>query len=95
MKKFQKFNKSINFRGFIFIYITALLSLQAQSPSENLFEQANLAYNKGDYKNAISFYEKTLKMGQHSGALYFNLGNSYYKTNNIAESIYCVNLIGK
>ena len=27
-------------------------------------------------------------MGQHSGALYFNLGNSYYKTNNIAESIY-------
>ena len=88
MKKFQNFNKSINFRGFIFVYITALLSLQAQSSSENLFEQGNLAYNKGDYKNAISFYEKTLEMGQHSGALYFNLANSYYKTNNIAESIY-------
>ena len=88
MKKLQNFNKSINFRGFIFVYITALLSLQAQSPSENLFQQGNLAYNKGDYKNAISFYEKTLEMGQHSGALYFNLGNSYYKTNNIAESIY-------
>ena len=58
MKKFQNFNKSINFRGFIFVYITALLSLQAQSPSEDLFEKGNLAYNKGDYKNAISFYEK-------------------------------------
>ena len=87
MKNFQNFNKSINFRGFIFVYITALLSLQAQSQSENLFEQGNLAYNKGDYKNAISFYEKTLEMGQHSGALYFNLGNSYYKINNIATNV--------
>jgi tetratricopeptide (TPR) repeat protein len=27
-------------------------------------------------------------MGQHSAALYFNLGNSYYRLNKVAESIY-------
>ncbi|MEH6514106.1 MAG: SH3 domain-containing protein, partial [Maribacter arcticus] len=34
------------------------------------------------------FYTDILDDGEHSAAVYYNLGNSYYKLNNIAESIY-------
>ena len=40
------------------------------------------------YQKAISFYEQTLKMGQHSAALYYNLGNANYRLNKVAESVY-------
>ena len=59
-----------------------------QASMESLFKQGNSAYNKAEYQKAISLYEQTLKMGQFSAELYYNLVNYYYKLNNIAESIY-------
>ena len=60
----------------------------AQASMESVVKQGNSAYNKAEYQKAISLYEQTLKMGQFSAELYYNLGNAYYKLNNIAESIY-------
>ena len=60
----------------------------AQASMESVFKQVNSAYNKAEYQKAISLYEQTLKMGQFSAEVYYNLGNAYYKLNNIAESIY-------
>ena len=59
-----------------------------QASMESLFKEGNDAYNEGAYQKAVSFYEQTLKMGQHSAALYYNLGNAYYRLNKVAESIY-------
>lgn len=53
-----------------------------------LFTQATTYYSEGDYTKAIANYEQILKNGQHSAALYYNLGNSYYKQNAIGPSIY-------
>ncbi len=53
-----------------------------------VFVEANQAYNGGDYSKAIGLYEKVLKTGEHSANLYFNLANSYYKTQKTAASIY-------
>lgn len=58
------------------------------SQTEALFNRATDAYNEGDYQQAISLYDEILENGEHSAALYFNLGNSYYKLNQIAPSIY-------
>lgn len=71
-------------------FLTLLLPHLAtgQAAMEPLFEQGNTAYNEGDYNKAIALYEQTLKLGQHSAALYYNLGNAYYRLNNVAESIY-------
>ena len=55
---------------------------------EALFKSATTAYNDGSYKEAIGYYLKILETGEHSVAVYFNLGNSYYKLNQIAPSIY-------
>lgn len=59
---------------------------QAQNPT--LFEEANEAYANDDFETAISKYEEILENGETSVATYYNLGNAYYKLNNVAPSIY-------
>ena len=72
-----------------FVYILVfLISTLGFSQNENLFEQANDLYNKGDFEDAISKYEAIFETGEHSAALYFNLANAHYKLNHIAPSIY-------
>lgn len=66
-------------------FILSTLSLKAQA---TLFEEGNIVYNEGDFPKAVSLYEQTLLTGKHSAALYFNLGNAYYRLNKVAESIY-------
>lgn len=52
------------------------------------FDKATTFYQKGDYTQAASVYSSILKSGKESSALYYNLGNTYYKLNNVPESIY-------
>jgi tetratricopeptide (TPR) repeat protein len=52
------------------------------------FEQGNALYKKGDYKGAAEQYEGILKQGKQSVEVYFNLGNAYYKLNQVAPSVY-------
>ncbi|MEA1785691.1 tetratricopeptide repeat protein [Arenibacter sp. GZD96] len=71
------------------ILIVLLFSLWGGLAQESrLFDDATTAYNEGDYEKAIDNYLKILESGQHSSELYYNLGNSYYKINKIAPSIY-------
>lgn len=48
--------------------------------------QANNAYKAGRYNEAITLYESVLEHGE-APELYYNLGNAYYKTNQIGKSI--------
>ena len=68
--------------------IGLFMVLLCTAQNDQLFEQATDAYNAGDYEKAVSFYNNILDNGKHSSALYYNLGNAYYKQNKIAESIY-------
>lgn len=68
--------------------IGLFMVLLCTAQNDQLFEQATDAYNAGDYGKAVSFYNNILNNGKHSSALYYNLGNAYYKQNKIAESIY-------
>jgi tetratricopeptide (TPR) repeat protein len=47
---------------------------------------ADSAYAKGDYQQAIRDYEALLKQGE-SAELYYNLGNAYYRTDNITRAV--------
>lgn len=49
--------------------------------------EADSAYLRGDYMSAIAIYEAILAEKGESAEIYYNLGNSYYKNNNIAKSI--------
>ena len=68
--------------------IVLLISFFGNAQNEALFNKATDFYNDGDYQKAIDNYSEILENGQHSAELYFNLGNAYYKLNQIAPSIY-------
>lgn len=51
------------------------------------FESANQIYRSGNYEKAAKLYEEILSQGYEGPALYYNLGNCYYKMNNIPAAI--------
>ncbi len=79
-------NRSLIFLCFLLLPFNAD-PLFAQT-AEEWFKKGNTAYTNAAYKQAIEAYEKALETGQHSAALYHNLGSSYYRLNQVAESIY-------
>lgn len=52
------------------------------------FKEGNDAYADGKYEDAITNYLKIIENNVESGELYFNLGNAYYKMDEIGKSIY-------
>lgn len=49
--------------------------------------QADSAYINNDFANAVYLYEQILASQGESADIYYNLGNSYYKMDNIAKAI--------
>ena len=49
--------------------------------------QADSAYNNNDFVKATELYETILENQGESADIYYNLGNSYYKMDNIAKAI--------
>jgi len=70
-----------------YILFLLLPSCLLANTSQSLFEQANEAYTKGRYQQAIEQYETIFNEGLTSNELYYNLGNAYYKTNQIGKAI--------
>jgi tetratricopeptide (TPR) repeat protein len=68
----------------ITVILSFVLSVQAVSP---YLKQANDSYVKGQYTEAAKEYEKILSTEGVAPELYFNLGNAYYKSNEIGRSI--------
>jgi tetratricopeptide (TPR) repeat protein len=52
-----------------------------------LMEQANSYYDEGEYHTAIEIYQAVLDNGYESAALYYNLGNTFFKINDMASAI--------
>jgi hypothetical protein len=73
--------------GFLFTLLF-LGSLASYSQNEALFNSGKEAYKSASYQAAIQQWKKIIDNGEHSAAVYFNLGNAYYKLNDIGPSIY-------
>jgi len=69
----------------LWVFLSVSLAMGQSNPQ---FEQGKVAYKNGDFQKAIDSWEQILETGQHSEAVYFNLGNAYYKLNEIGPSIY-------
>jgi len=55
---------------------------------DSLFVKANKLYQQEDYLKALELYQDIEKQNVESEALYFNMANIYYKTNQVAPAIY-------
>lgn len=61
---------------------------QAQTEScDQWFADGNAAYNEGNFEQALEMYDNILASGVESATLYYNLGNTYYKTKEYAKAI--------
>ena len=60
----------------------------AQNPADEWFDQANAAYNSGNYNDAVELYQKILDTDMESVPVYYNMGNAYYKMHDYPMAIY-------
>jgi len=51
------------------------------------FDAANKLYEQGKFADSAAAYQKLLQSGRTSPALYFNLGNAYFKSGQIGRAI--------
>ncbi len=65
---------------------TVEIDLSTKSEGE-LWDMANTAYVNDDYIGAEQYYSEILGRDVHSSALYYNLGNVYYKRGEIGEAL--------
>lgn len=73
----------------IIFILSVILSVQtavAQTPQQ-LLQNGNKAYSEGNYESAAEFYNAILNSGQQSPELYYNLGNAYYRMEELGLAI--------
>lgn len=70
------------------IYLLSAFLIFPALYAQDGFQRGNKLYEKEQYAQAAEAYESVLAGGKHSAALYFNLGNAYYKQNKVAPAIY-------
>ena len=73
--------------GYSFVWLLlAMICFSGTSAKAVTKNNADTEYQKGNYQQAIRDYEEILKNGE-SAEIYFNLGNAYYRTDNITKAV--------
>ena len=71
----------------LLLFIPNTSSAQLLEDPQLLFKEGNILFEQRDFTGAIAKYEQVLTLGYESGALYYNLGNCYFRLNDIGHSI--------
>ncbi|MSU58765.1 MAG: tetratricopeptide repeat protein [Pedosphaera sp.] len=79
-------------RAFLLLLLAPLLAradVKVQSPDVNVvqFEAANRLYEEKKFPAAATGYETVVKGGSASPALWFNLGNAYFKSGQLGRAV--------
>lgn len=78
--------RKTNRNGYSLIMLLAMMlgfTLEANAITK---QNADTEYQKGNYQQAIRDYEEILKT-RASAAIYYNLGNAYFRTDNITKAV--------
>jgi tetratricopeptide (TPR) repeat protein len=79
-------------RSLIFVFVFGLGTIAF---GNDLLRKAETAYDSKKYQEAVNAYEALIKDGYRSYQLYFNLGNAYYRSNELGKAIYYYELARK
>lgn len=71
----------------LFIFISLLFTC-ATKAQDSSFVRGNEAYSNSDYETALSEYNKIVGSEQMSTVLFYNLGNTYFKLDQLGEAIW-------
>ena len=81
----MKFNRLKHIAYLILVLLLPMFSFGNDQAA--LFANGNAAYAKGQFKMAIDDYLKIVDSGYQSAAVYFNLGNAYFKTGDVSSAL--------
>lgn len=73
-------------RSLVFITLILCFGMSVFAQSDAV-KEANILYARGNFVDAAKEYEKVIKNEGFAPELYYNLGNAYYKSNEIGLSI--------
>ena len=71
----------------VFILLMSSGVTTAQSDLVDIANQANQAYERGEYDLAIDLYESLIAFGVEDTAIYLNLGNAYYQRDQLGWAL--------
>ena len=69
------------------IFLILFSCLSSVTSFAGYVEDADKAYNKKDYTEALALYTKALDEDGMSSELYYNIGNTQYRLNNLGQAI--------
>lgn len=78
---------SRNMRRRVYFIALVLISLTGFAQVDEVKSAADQAYVTEDYQQAIELYEQVLSQEYVSAEVYYNLGNAYFKSGQIASSV--------
>ena len=67
----------------LFILLLSLTNLFSFNDVDSIFNQSNNLYNSNSFEQAIDGYKSVLNKDINNGILYYNIGNCYYRLNNL------------
>ncbi|MCF7800381.1 MAG: hypothetical protein K9N34_00040 [Candidatus Marinimicrobia bacterium] len=76
-------------RRIYLLLVTALLftAITSGADLQRLMDDADAAYTSGNFPEAVNLYSQILKSGYTSAVLEYNLGNAYFKIDEIGPAI--------
>ena len=83
------------FRRHIIVSLVALgglaavvgVALAQSPPPTDLMAEANAQYERGEYADAAQQYEALIDSGYEDATLYYNLGNAYFKNDDLGRAV--------
>ncbi len=86
--KFWNEMKNVYSKALFMLILLTFANTNAQNAYvDSLMRAGNSAYTSKNYEKAIDNYEKIINEGYESAALYYNLGNAYYKIGALGKAI--------
>ena len=78
-----------NYKSKIFLlFLISFATAQIVSDRDSLYTTGNKAMLREDFASAIQIYESLLAQGNEHIDLYYNLGNAYYRLNQLGRAIW-------
>ena len=78
------FNKK---RLVLFTLCLMLFTASYGESYQQLMQRANTAYQEQHYAEAVALYQQIADAGNEGSILYYNLGNAYYKTDDLSHAL--------
>lgn len=71
----------IKFLTFLILLVTAAFA------EKDMLDSAQSAYDQANYSKAVEHYMALLDSGYNNAELYYNLGNAYFKSDNLGKAV--------